>query len=258
MLFINTRPSDRAKSLTQQLQLLGHDVLDLPLLELMPMALTQSLAGQFLTLNQADVIVVVSPTAAEIGLLYLQTLKIPLHTLGSLNWIAVGEKTAQVLAEVGIQAHIPMVENSEGMLQLPILQVESMRTVAFWRGEGGRQFMMEQLIARGIHIVNMLLYQRALPICASDQAQVLSEYLQHYHLNTVFICVSSEASWRNWKNICAQHDLELARFIYLPLGQRLAEVVYDDLANKPATIYPISDLKPATIHTVMLRGQTNQ
>lgn len=258
MLFINTRPPDRAKLLTQQLQLLGHDVFNLPLLDLTPIALNHSLARQFLKLNQADVVVVVSPTAAEIGLQYSRTLNIPLHTLDKIKWIAVGEKTAQTLAKVGIDAYVPTLETSEGMLQLPILQTRSIQTVAFWRGEGGRQFMMQQLVDRDIHVVNMLLYQRIFPSYALEHAQMLSTRLDSEGINAIFVCVSSEASWKNWQKICLQQHLSLARFTYLSLGQRLTEILYAGLAGRATTIYPILDLKPATIHAAMLQGQTNQ
>ncbi|MBF7695132.1 uroporphyrinogen-III synthase [Acinetobacter rathckeae] len=256
MLFINTRPPDRAKPLTQQLQQLGHEVLLLPLLELTPIALHATLIAQFERLNQADVVVVVSPTAAQIGIQYLSALNISLQMLPQCKWIAVGEKTAQVLAQAGIQADIPCVENSEGMLQLPVLQNPSMQIVAFWRGEGGRQFMMEELAAHGVEILNMLLYQRSLPNSSVVQAQVMCERLQDNGLNAVFVPMTSEASWKNWKRICVQHHVALSRFIYLPLGQRLTDMLHADLADKATSISPISDLKPATIHAVMLKGHT--
>ena len=39
-----------------------------------------------------------------------------------IQWIAVGETTAQALATYGISAEVPLVETSEGMLQLPMLK----------------------------------------------------------------------------------------------------------------------------------------
>ncbi|MBF7685339.1 uroporphyrinogen-III synthase [Acinetobacter sp. B10A] len=255
MRFINTRPADRAEPLTQQLQQLGHEVLQLPLLVLKPIALHDHLRSQLMRLNQAQIVVVVSPTAAYLGLQYLQVLNIPVATLTQLKWIAVGEKTAKVLAVAGIDACVPTVETSEGMLQLPLLQQSGLNMVAFWRGEGGRQFMMEQLRAQGVQIFNMLLYQRALPQDALMHAHSISQQLHQEVNQQTFVCISSEASWKNWQYLCAQQNWSLSHFTYLPLGQRLADLLSTDLTHIATTIYPIFDLKPATIHTAMVQGQ---
>ncbi|MEG0489621.1 MAG: uroporphyrinogen-III synthase, partial [Acinetobacter sp.] len=72
MLFINTRPIDRAQALTQCLRQSGFDVLDLPLLELKPRPLTQPLKQLYSQLKHTQIIVVVSPTAVKVGMQYLQ------------------------------------------------------------------------------------------------------------------------------------------------------------------------------------------
>ncbi|MDW7640755.1 uroporphyrinogen-III synthase, partial [Klebsiella pneumoniae] len=74
-----------------------------------------------------------------------------LDDLKHIQWIAVGQATANRLHDYGIEAHVPEVETSEGMLNLPLLHhMQKSGSVAFWRGEGGRQFMMETLQQQGI------------------------------------------------------------------------------------------------------------
>ncbi len=66
MLFINTRPADRAQQLTSALQAEGLTVLELPLLALEAMPWSESLATLFAQINEVQVIVVVSPASGGI------------------------------------------------------------------------------------------------------------------------------------------------------------------------------------------------
>ena len=102
MLFINTRPSDRASSLTQALTETGYQVESLPLLELVAESFSEALQQLYQQLEQVQVIVVVSPTAVEIGMRYLQHAGITLERLAHIQWIAVGKTTAQALAKFNI------------------------------------------------------------------------------------------------------------------------------------------------------------
>ena len=95
MLFINTRPEDRASTLTQALQEVGYQVEALPLLELVAEPFLESLQQLYQQLEQVQVIVVVSPTAVEVGMRYLQQAGISLDQLKHVQWIAVGQATAQ-------------------------------------------------------------------------------------------------------------------------------------------------------------------
>ncbi|ESK38384.1 hypothetical protein P256_01923 [Acinetobacter nectaris CIP 110549] len=224
MLFINTRPRDRADALTREICKQGIDVLDVPLLHLESVALSEQLTQQFHALPQANIIIVVSPTAAKIGLSYLAQVFQETPQLESIHWIAVGAKTAEVLKAAGINAHIPKVETSEGMLELPILKQASIQSIAFWRGEGGRQFMMSHLAQKNINIINMILYKRSLPRETVTSFQHVAEILKQYH-QKIYVCISSEASWLNWLNLL-KHDLDVvSKCHYIVLGARLHSIV---------------------------------
>ncbi|MDR0071949.1 uroporphyrinogen-III synthase, partial [Acinetobacter sp. 11520] len=155
------RPDSRAAELTEALQNEGYQVESLPLLELVAKPFSEHLLQLYQQLIRAQAIVVVSPTAVEVGVEYLVKSGLKISDLKHIQWIAVGQATANCLNEYGIQAHIPDVETSEGMLNLPILHnMQQTGSVAFWRGEGGRQFMMETLQQQGIQILNFVLYHR--------------------------------------------------------------------------------------------------
>ncbi len=135
MLFINTRPDTRAAELTEALQNEGYQVESLPLLELVATPFSEHLLQLYQQLVKAQAIVVVSPTAVESGMEYLVKSGLKISDLKHIQWIAVGQATANCLNEYGIEAHIPDVETSEGMLNLPILHnMQQTGSVAFWRG----------------------------------------------------------------------------------------------------------------------------
>src|SRR5690606_39725176 len=102
MLFINTRPQDRAEKLSHALRMAQVPVLDLPLLELVARPWSAALFELYQQLLAAQVIVVVSPTAVQVGMDYLRQAEISLDELQQIQWIAGGETTAQALATDGI------------------------------------------------------------------------------------------------------------------------------------------------------------
>ncbi len=248
MLFINTRPQDRAENLSHALRMAQIEVLDLPLLELVAQPWSDSLSELYQRLPSTQVIVVVSPTAVEIGMDYLTKASLSLEAIRHIQWIAVGETTAQALAQYGITAEVPLVETSEGMLQLPILQTLNAGTcIAFWRGEGGRLFMMDRLKQQGIEILNFVLYQRRCPVLTEQNLRKLLPKLAQE--KQYYMVVSSEASWINWINLVQAEDELIAKGHYLVLGERLYQVVSDYKKNQQAcfNITRLSDLKTDSI-----------
>lgn len=223
MRFINTRPRNRAAALTQALTDAGYQVESLPLLELVAEPFDQTLQQLYQQLTQAQVIVVVSPSAVEIGMTYLQQAGIELGQLQHIQWIAVGQATAQALTKFKINSHVPEIENSEGMLELPILkQFQQIHTIAFWRGLGGRQFMMQQLQQQGMTILNFVLYQR---YCPESTTIKFPQLLKKMPMGqTIAVLISSEASWNYWQQLCQQHSSSRQiEWIYLVLGERLRQ-----------------------------------
>ena len=221
MLFLNTRPADRAAGLTQALQAAQVEVLELPLLELAPTPWSEALAQLYAQLDTVQAIVAVSPSAVHYGMAGLQRSGLPLHALAQVQWIAVGEATAQALQSYGVSSHVPEVETSEGMLDLPALhRLSASAGVAFWRGEGGRQFMMDSLRAKGMRILNFVLYRRQ---CPAQAAQILAANLARLQREPRYcMLISSEASWLNWLALTADHPELLNHAHILALGGRLS------------------------------------
>lgn len=258
MLFINTRPQDRAAALTETLQHAGVSVVNLPLLELTARAWSEDLAACYAELRDAQVIVVVSPSAVHIGMAGLTQTSLSIDQLKSKQWVAVGQATATTLAEYGISSITPEVETSEGMLSLPCLeQLRAGSTVAFWRGEGGRQFMMQTLIEHNVQVLNFVLYQRQLPPSAM---QILQSHFPDLQMSSRYcMLVSSEASWLNWLELIRDQLDLLNKACIFVLGSRLVDVV-TQTQTQFALNYPIiqlEDLNPAHILQHVQQVQEN-
>ncbi|ERS00314.1 uroporphyrinogen-III synthase [Acinetobacter sp. COS3] len=247
MLFINTRPQDRASTLTEALVDAGYQVETLPLLELTAVPFSIELQQLYQQLEQTQVIVVVSPTAVEVGMRYLQQANIDLVQLTHIRWIAVGQATAQALAKFKIESLVPKVESSEGMLDLPILkQQDQLKQIAFWRGLGGRQFMMQQLQQQGVSVLNFVLYRRQCPELSVLKIPTILKNIEFHQ--QVAVLISSEASWNNWQQLTSQNQVE-AEWIYLTLGERLTQLLTHSqaLLNQASNIIQLEKLSASEI-----------
>lgn len=254
MLFINTRPIDRAEPLTACLRQSGFTVVDLPLLALKPRPYDSTLATLYSKLLTTQCIVVVSPMAVQVGMQYLQQSGLSLAQIQHIQWIAVGKKTAQCLAEFGIASHVPEVESSEGMLSLPIFNsIENIQKIAFWRGKGGRQFMMQQCQERHIDVLNFVLYERLCPPETQIQFSALLNQINQFE-PPYWTCISSEASWRNWLALTEKHPHLVDACHYLVLGERLYQLLMHDknTTQKCFNITQILTLEPkAILHSIV-------
>ena len=253
MRIINTRPTDRAAPLTQALQQLGYEVFELPLLELTPLPLKDQLRQQFQQLLSADIVVVVSSIAAQLGVEYARQCNIELSQLQRLKWVAVGQATQQTLLALGLTSQCPVIENSEGMLSLDFFKDCHQQTVAFWRGIGGRTLMMQQLADQGCTLLNMILYRRQMPVLSQG---ALAGSAQRPSM----LLVSSEASWKNWLLLRQQSTFLQENFIdydYLVLGSRVSQVIKQDLQalGHSARVIEVEQLRAEHIHHVLQQTQ---
>lgn len=249
--FLNTRPTDRTQPLTLALTKAGWHVDELPLLELIPIPVTKQdehVLQQLLT-QPPRVIVVVSPTAARLGLQALDILNIKVAEL-PMRWLAVGHGTAQVLKAVGISADVPELETSEGLIAssaLSDLVVDEL--VMVWRGIGGRELVQESLLARGVRLQVLNLYQRQLPesstalwanYCATTSNSVKKD---DKHLPDV-VLLSSGESWRYWRELAGEQALSPWLLV---LGQRLM----DEVVQLTPRIRRLTSLQPQHILDVV-------
>lgn len=160
---INTRPTERGQALTNALIAAGAMVEAIPLVENIPIPLLAEQRQYLLNLDLYDVVFVVSPTAATLGLSLLSDYW-PQWPVG-VQWLAVGEATANVLRSYQLQPIVPQQETSEGLLQLPMIQqLQQGQKMLVLRGQGGRNLVKENLQQQGVKVDYLDLYQRQVPI----------------------------------------------------------------------------------------------
>ena len=263
---INTRPQQRAAKLTRTLNQYSYTVIEMPLLQLEPIALDQLLIAQFSQIAQADLMVAVSSSAVDIGMRYYQQLGLALPLLQAKPWLAIGRNTQDTLARYGIAATCPSVESSEGALQLPILQNCQQQSVVFWRGIGGRVFLMQQLAHQHCQIINMELYRRT----AVQHHSALIAHIKQLASSDepCWVIISSEFSWNQWRTLMqnqhgSNHQSQtlsidtaylayqnLRCYGYLVLGERVTALVrhYFAQSAEAPPIIQLACLKASHIH----------
>ena len=179
---IVTRPIAQAKQLIEQLQTAlsaapggvaqQTKVLALPLLKVIPKTDFQLQVDIPAAISQADLIIFVSPNAIECGMRLLSS---PWHELApmQLQVGVMGESSKRSLLQHGVDAQMillprnPQQWDSEGLWQT--LQVEQKkhdwdwadRRVIIFKGDGGREWLADTLLAAGAQLQTFAVYSRA-------------------------------------------------------------------------------------------------
>lgn len=167
-----TRPEHQSTDICSQLQMQGAIPVCLPLLEITPVTDTDHgyplLKQHILDLDLFQQIIVVSPNAARFAgdLIDSYWPQLPI----GITWHAIGQKTADTLAEYGITARVnPAGTDSEALLTDTSLQNIAEQRILIMRGEGGRTLLAETLQARGARTEYAELYRRSCPDYTSQQ-----------------------------------------------------------------------------------------
>ncbi|WP_296404404.1 uroporphyrinogen-III synthase [Psychrobacter sp.] len=241
MIFINTRPTNRSKPLSQAMQKRGLTVLEMSLLELVPVDISereqQYQQDFYQQPDHYQALVVVSPTAARMGLAACPTDFVPNCAV-----IAVGHATAQILQAQGWQVQCPDEYSNEGMIKMPSLNSLSAGDhLLMWRGRGGRRVLVNSLQDNGVEVNAIAWYQRHCSIDAPTKFKQLQQYLCKIKSNKrPIVLISSGEAFINWRLLFAglEADLEadlkpptiayqLADFDYLTFGKRLTDTLSD-------------------------------
>lgn len=211
--------ADNAR-LAEQLQVRGIASQSLPLLDLQALEETPQQRSLMLDLDRYHAVMVVSPTAARLGLQRLDRYW-PQPPAGQ-YWFAVGAGTAAPLADYGLPVQYPQQgQDSEALLALPIwsqlLQQERLR-VLIWRGQGGREHLANQVRAAGGQVDYLELYRR-------QPGAGLSEGLANAEAAGVTdILLLSSQALQFWQQAAAGHWSQQARWRCWVPSERVAEL----------------------------------
>ena len=157
-----TRPREHAFALAERIRAAGGEPILFPTIEILPPENLDTVSRVIARLEQFQLAIFVSPTAALRG-----------HALvsASRSWpdglrvAAVGAGTAKALVERGFRDVIsPEGEgDSEALAALAELQELRGRAVVIFRGQGGREWLRRELEARGAQVEYAECYRRARP-----------------------------------------------------------------------------------------------
>ena len=127
------------------------------MLEIKSLSITPGAKNLVMNLDQQDIVIFVSRNAVIKSIPVLEEYW-PQWPL--LSWFAVGRSTAQALENYGIKAAYPDKAGSEGLLALPGLREPEASRVMIVRGQGGRELLAEELVARGAAVSYFETYTR--------------------------------------------------------------------------------------------------
>lgn len=210
---LNPRPARQAQALTDALRSAGADVLELPLLEILPLPLSAKARACVLELDRYQAAIFVSANAARLGLEAIAGYwpQWP-HALPA---YAVGPATQALLNDAGLAAIAPEQEDSEGLLALPgLTQVDGQRLLLL-RGDAGRELLPVTLRERGAQVDVLSLYTRRLP------SDTVARWQSFSHPPDA-VLLSSALIWQHWQAVAGSAALQPA---LIPVSQRLAEQV---------------------------------
>ncbi|MFT5161880.1 MAG: uroporphyrinogen-III synthase [Alteromonadaceae bacterium] len=156
-----TRPRGKGEGLVRLLEPLVNAVHYQPVIDITDGPDYARLA--YLADNQrVDILVFISGSAVDYFIRADSNARIS-HLIQTAELICVGQSTADRLQVwTNKKVLIPVLETSEGLLALELLQSEQVKgkNIVIVRGVGGRELLAEQLQSRGAHVTYWQLYQR--------------------------------------------------------------------------------------------------
>lgn len=160
MAILITRPDESGRELANMLNKAGIANLLVPFFSIETGRELNELPNKFHQLNAGDYVFCVSRNAVKYADLALRA--VGAHWRQDLHYFAVGQGTAEWLSSQGeVAVHYPIKsQNSEGLLELPLMQDLSGKQILVIRGNGGREHFWQQAQQRGAQVSLIESYQR--------------------------------------------------------------------------------------------------
>jgi uroporphyrinogen-III synthase len=160
-----TRPREQAVGLAEAVLRAGGRPVLFPALEILDPPETDALRAVAARLDELDLAIFVSPTAARRGLALVRSQRSPGTFPPTLRIAAIGAATATVLQQHGITRVIvpEAAADSEALLELDALSDVRGKRIAIFRGTEGRELLGQTLTARGAAVTYVACYRRGRP-----------------------------------------------------------------------------------------------
>lgn len=167
--FLNTRPRFQAQTLTSLLEELGANVIEMPMLEIIPVGDQKKMNKLLHHLPSSSIAIFLSANAV-----------IPIadewpKDQDHVTVCAMGPGTAKTLADHDIHVHaMPKEFNSEGLLKLPVLQDVKDKSIFIFCGENPKMLAPNTLKERGAHVTLIPCYRREKPTVKQTDYEALA------------------------------------------------------------------------------------
>ena len=184
-----TRPEHQTHRLSKMLQKVGGCPIPFPLIEIEPNVDLVLIRQQLNQLHNYDLIIFVSTNAVELSLN-----SVDIKKLDSTKIASTGKKTAQALAEKGINIDFcpERIFNSEALLAIPSFQQFAKgKKIAIIRGEGGRDFLRQNLVDMNADVDYIDVYKRD---CPQNSLESLKHFWKRNELDIILLTSGSSAS----------------------------------------------------------------
>ncbi len=211
-----TRPEPNNHVLIQHIRDLGWSAVSLPLISIVPYALeigevdTAIQRSSVLNIDQYAGVVCISRPAAHWLVEGVHQLwpQIPV----GIDWLAVGQGSADVLSQLGVDVGYPDEHAStEGLLALERLQSSNIQGEKWLlvKGEEGRTLLAESLLSRGAQLDVIDVYRRETVTYTADEKAAIALFLQQKQ--RVILTVTSLQILQILWNLLQQPEFELLR-----------------------------------------------
>lgn len=223
-----TRPQEQGESWAKQLLQLGAEVSLQPMMVIAPLndsAAERQIINRVLAFDEYQKAIFISQNAVNYGMQWIDQYWPELPS--GVEFLAIGRATAELLNHneqgllmVSLLDPNNAAMNSEALLSDPRLHHIQGEKIVIFRGQGGRQYLGEQLRQRGAHVDYCELYQRK---CVSTTPQPLNtayRYSQHQVITVVH-------SGETLNNVCSSIDANdlawMKQQVLLLPGDRVAK-----------------------------------
>lgn len=219
-----TRPCAQNQPWVQTLQAQGYQVLELPLLDIVPLtdsASQQAIKNLILDFDQFDKVIFVSQNAVSHGFEWLHDYWPQLPK--GIEYFAVGGKTAKAVEAEGVAVTAGGASmDTEALLALPQLQEVWGKKILVCRGRGGLPKLGQALHQRGAMVRYLELYERLLPAQAVSQLSAQIKRLEKCDLLVAF----SGETLHNLLAVVTDAGLNACDNPILVPGKRLEELAF--------------------------------
>ncbi len=232
-----TRPQGQAANLLAAISAEGGRGIHYPVLAITPLDQSVDVKAlqrgkeQVLDIDQYQHLIFISSNAVHFGLEWINQYWPQLPV--AVHWYGVGSSTIDHLSREGVAVNVPPLSNAAGamnsevLLLHPDLQQLSHQKVLIVRGVGGREYLAQQLSARGAQVDYLECYRRRSPPVADV---MLAAVVKQQQID--IICVNSAESLQNVVAMAADQVIAVQQVELLVPGQRVADIARDLGFNK--------------------------